>query len=169
MPMLKRFLDEVNVVNEGDVEVLEYDEVRGLITCKVGSIIYRDLVIRRPFPITNPDFLLFVRQDDGKIAFTVRDVNKLRDGVRDIVRRILNRFYFMPTIIRIRSLDTSGDEFVWEVETDRGSTTIRTRGRSSVVSFGSRIVIVDINDVVYQIPDINKLDRRSRKIIESLI
>ena len=164
--LLDKFLRELNMVREEDVAVLSYDEERGLITCKVGSTVYKDLVIRRPFPITNPNFLLFIRQSDNRIAFTVRDMRRLRDDVRVIVERILNRFYFMPVITRVYSLETSGDEFVWDVETDRGRTTIRTRGRSSIVNLGNRVVIIDFNDVIYQIPDITRHVKHLSRFME---
>lgn len=162
---------ELNIVNEEEVTVISYDEERGVLTCKVGSTVYKNLIIRRPFPITNPNFLLFINQSSGKIAFTIRDMRRLRDDVRAIVERILNRFYFMPIITRIYSLETSGDELIWDVETDRGGRTrVRTRGgRSSIVSVGSRVVIIDVDDIIYQIPDINRLDKRSRRFIEYLI
>ena len=166
---LKRFLSELNIVNEEDVRIVKYNEKKGLVTCQVGSVIYEDLAIRRPFPITNPNFLLFISNSNGKIAFVVRDMTKLRKDVKEIIERLLNMFYFMPIIRRIYSINTSGDEFVWDVDTDRGRTTIKTRGRSSVISIGQRVVIVDVNDIIYQILDVNKLDKRSRRLIENLL
>lgn len=168
MPIIDNFLKEMNIVNEKEFQIIDYDVERGLITCKVGHTIYSNVTPRRPFPITNPNFVLLIN-DSNKVVATIVNVENLNPRDRDILLTVLNNIYFIPKIIKIYSMNTSGDEFVWDIETDRGRTTVRTRGRSSIVKFGSRVVIIDVNDVIYEIPSINSLDRRSKKIIESLI
>ncbi|MEM3715603.1 MAG: DUF1854 domain-containing protein, partial [Candidatus Bathyarchaeia archaeon] len=77
--------------------------------------------------------------------------------------------YFIPKILKIKKIETSGDEFLWEVITDRGPKTFRTRGRMSVMQIERRIVITDVNDNVYEIEDLYKLDPHSMSEIESTI
>jgi len=39
----------------------------------------------------------------------------------------------------------------------------------SIIPIGNRIIITDINDNVYEIEDLSKLDAKSRKEIESTL
>jgi len=45
----------------------------------------------------------------------------------------------------------------------------RTKERMSIIPVGNRIIITDINDNVYEIDDVSKLDEKSRKKIESTV
>ena len=81
----------------------------------------------------------------------------------------LDKTYFIPLILGVEKIETSGDEFEWEFLTDKGPTKIRTRGRMSIIPIGNRIIVTDINGNVYEIEDLYKLDAKSRKEIESTL
>ncbi|WP_069806700.1 DUF1854 domain-containing protein [Vulcanisaeta thermophila] len=168
MSIIRDFLRKLNIINESEVEVLDYNENDASLTIKINNTIYRKVTLRRPFPITNPNMVLIINED-GNVVATLRDVNKLNPKTREIIMKVLNSIYFMPKILKIYSMNTSGDEFTWDIETDRGRITIKTRGRSSIMRFGNRVVIVDVYDTIYEIPDINSLEPRSRRILQSLI
>jgi len=57
----------------------------------------------------------------------------------------------------------------FHILTDKGSIMFRTKERMSVIPVGNRIIITDINDNVYEIDDVSKLDEKSRKEIESTV
>jgi phosphopentomutase len=84
------------------------------------------------------------------------------------LEELLDKLYFMPKIKKVRKLETSGDEFVWTVETDRGQREFRTRGRRSISRAGDKIVIIDTNDNVYVAEDLYKMDKKSRELLESV-
>lgn len=81
----------------------------------------------------------------------------------------MDKIYFIPRILEIGRIETSGDEFEWETVTDRGPREFRTRGRMSVISMGNRIIITDMNDNVYEIENLHQLDAKSRGEIEATI
>ncbi|MBO3763249.1 MAG: DUF1854 domain-containing protein, partial [Candidatus Brockarchaeota archaeon] len=74
-----------------------------------------------------------------------------------------------PRIKKVKKLETSGDEFVWVVETDRGQREFRTRGRRSISRVGEdKIVIIDTNDNVYVAEELYKMDKKSVELLESV-
>lgn len=56
----------------------------------------------------------------GEPIATIRNIDELPYEERVKLDKILSTHYFIPKIKRILSLDTSGDEFKWVLETDRG-------------------------------------------------
>ena len=149
------FDDYLEMLKPADVEVLNEDSI------VVNGVKYNSVRFYKPFPITRPYFLLIKTSER---YFTVEDYRKIKGA--EIVERVLNEYYFIPKIEEIKRIDTTGDEFVWEVKTDKGFTTFKTRGRTSIVRSNGKIFIIDVNDDLYVI---EKLDKRSWKILESII
>jgi len=147
--------DYLKMLKPVNVEVIDKD------TIVVNGVKYNNVKFYKPFPITKPYFLLIKTSER---YFTVEDYRKIKGT--EIVERVLNEYYFIPRIEEIKRIDTTGDEFVWEVKTDKGFTTFKTRGRTSIVRTNGRIFIIDVNDDLYII---EKLNKKSWKILESII
>ncbi|AWR96875.1 DUF1854 domain-containing protein [Acidianus sulfidivorans JP7] len=156
--VLEKYIKKLNIINNLNVIKINTDNT---IDISVNGKIYKNMKIVKPFPISRPEIIMLVNND---IVFTLKDY---RDN--KILNDVVSKIYFTPKIIKILSLDTSGDEFIWKVETNYGTTEITTRGRSSVMRFENRIVIIDTSDIVYEIEDISKIDKKSRKLIENII
>jgi len=129
--------------------------------------VFRGVVPRLPFPLSYPYFVILV-DEQGNEVVTIRDYRLLDEKSQKALERSLDRTYFMPRIIAIRNLETSGDEFIWDVDTDRGQRVFRTRGRRSISLVGNRVVIVDVEDNMYIIFDVYSLDKKSRGHLESI-
>ncbi len=164
--MLESFLSKTWVVNAEQIRVFKGDRAN---TVKiVGSNgEFLEVIPKKPFPISNPYFLVFTDAQGNEIC-VVEDYRKMDGFSRKTLEEVLGKLYFMPVIRRVKKLETSGDEFIWHVETDRGLKEFRTRGRRSVSRSGEKIVIIDINDNVYIVEDINKVDERSRVLLETV-
>jgi hypothetical protein len=116
----------------------------------------------KPFQLSNPDFLL-IKTKEVRLFTTVGGKGYEK------VRTYLEKKYFIPKIMRIQKITTTGDEFVWTVSTDRGDTEIRTRGRGGgLIRVDGKIFIIDTNDDVFEI-DLSVLDRKSLQIISSIL
>jgi hypothetical protein len=58
----------------------------------------------------------------------------------------------------------------WQVETDRGSTTVRLGSDDDIRPHGSHgLLIVDAHGVHYFIPDIRKMDAGSRRLLNQVL
>ena len=79
----------------------------------------------------------------------------------------MGTLYFIPNITKITRLETTGDKFEWETETDRGYRKFTTRGRRSTVFIENKMVIVDIYENLYQVENLEDFDEKSINIIQS--
>lgn len=163
---LSDFLKNLNILDPKKVKVfLEEENTLKLV---VDGKVFSGLMPARPFPITHPEFIIF-RDSYGVDVCMIKDYRDLDEISRRNLQAILDKIYFIPKILRIKRIETSGDEFLWEVLTDKGSKMFRTRGRMSVMQIERRVVITDVNDNVYEIEDLYKLDPHSMSEIESTI
>lgn len=165
---LQDYVKMLNIVNAGEIRILDIDPVDGVVKASIRGTTYDGLKPFRPFPITAPWFIMLIDRE-GKPAATIRNINELPHEERIKLDKILLTLYFIPKVKKILSLDTSGDEFKWVLETDRGVVDIRTRGRHSLMRVGSRVVIIDSSDMIYEIEDLNALDKKSKALIEEII
>ncbi|MEM2341870.1 MAG: DUF1854 domain-containing protein [Candidatus Bathyarchaeia archaeon] len=162
---LSDFLKNLNILDPKKVKVL-LNEQEDTLELIVDGKVLPGLIPSRPFPITYPDFIIF-RDSYGTDVCTLKNYMELDEESRANLQRVLDKIYFIPKILRIKRIETSGDEFLWEVVTDKGPRSFRTRGRMSVIQVGNRIVITDINDNINEIEDLYKLDSQSINEIET--
>lgn len=126
------------------------------------------IVPKRPFPVSYPEFIIFC-DSEGKEICMIKDYTKLDEDSRESLDFVLEKLYFIPRIVKIFSLRTSGDEFQWEVLTNRGRRSFSTRGRHNVFSINPKVVMIDTEGNVYVIPDREKLDKKSRFLLSSAV
>lgn len=82
----------------------------------------------------------------------------------------LSRREFMPEIRRIRKVSTFATPSSWEVETDRGDTTLLLKGEEDIRRLpGGRLLISDSHGVQFLIRDPAALDRASRRLLDRFL
>lgn len=161
------FENELRIVEDPKEVVIlngnRFNELEVRLNCQV----FKGVVPRLPFPLSYPFFVILVDEQGNEVA-VLKDYRLLDENSKKALEKALERTYFMPRIIAIRNLETSGDEFIWNVDTDRGQRIFRTRGRRSISLVGNRVVIVDVEDNMYIIFDVLSLDKKSRGHLESI-
>lgn len=161
------FVKNLNIVKDPKEIVITDGSRFNELKVKYLGKTFNGIVPRLPFPLSYPFFVILV-DEQGNEVVAIKDYRCLEESSRKSLERSLERTYFMPRIISIRNLETSGDEFVWDVDTDRGRRVFRTRGRRSISSVGNRVIIVDLEDNIYVIFDVSSLDKRSESHLESI-
>ncbi|MEM2673742.1 MAG: DUF1854 domain-containing protein [Candidatus Bathyarchaeia archaeon] len=164
---LSDFLKSLNILDPKKIKVL-LEEQDGTLKVITDGKVLSGLMPARPFPITYPEFIIF-RDSYGTDVCILKNYRELDEESRMNLQKVLDKIYFIPRVLKIIRIETSGDEFLWEVLTDKGPRSFRTRGRMSVIQMGSRIVITDVNDNVYEIEDLYKLDPQSISELEATI
>jgi hypothetical protein len=138
---------------------------------------FERIVIFRCFPITNPNEFLSVREPDSKKMGRGKEIGMIR-YMKDFPQEQqvlfieeLDRRYFSPEIIKIKSVKDKFGYMYWEAETDAGSMNfILNNPFSNIRSLeDGRIFIHDMDGNSFQIKDPNKLDSFSFKKIEIYI
>ncbi|MBO3802778.1 MAG: DUF1854 domain-containing protein [Candidatus Brockarchaeota archaeon] len=175
---LSDFLVQLNLVQAKDLKV-ELGKRLDRVRITVNGLDYDNVVPKLPFPLSVPHFVIFVQASppssgnggDGpqnQEVCMLKDYRELDERSRDVLEEVLQRIYFIPRVLKVEKLETSGDEFEWEILTDRGRRTLHTRGRRNVISMGARIIIIDTHENIYQVEDVRKLDGKSRMLLETV-
>lgn len=141
---------------------------RSLVTVVYRNKVYRDLIPKLPFPLSNPKFVILYSKQ-GEEIFMITDYEKIADKEsRDILEDAIRLNNFMPKVRKVKAIEVKGDELVWHLITDQGEIVVNTRGRRNVVTMDSKLILIDISDNVYSI-ELRNLDKDSLKIIDETI
>jgi hypothetical protein len=138
---------------------------------------FERIVIFRCFPITNPDEFLSVREADskkmgrGKGIGMIRYMKDFPQEQQALFIEELDRRYFSPEIVKIKSVKDKFGYMYWEAETDAGNMNfILNNPFSNIRSLeDGRVFIHDMDGNSLHIKDPYKLDSNSLKKIEIYI
>ena len=132
---------------------------------------FENLEPRRLFPVSNAQRYIALLDENGTEQAVIRDLNNLPSQEQAIIRECLSEYYLIPKIQRVVDCDERFDGLTLHTETDRGPAKIeiRTLMQGLKLFDGRRVLVRDMNDNRYEIPDWNKIDSRSRQILSRYI
>ena len=127
---------------------------------------FEKLEPHRLFPVSVRDKYITLLDEGGVEQAVIRDVNTLSKDQREIIEDCLAEYYLIPKILRSQDCHERFDGLTLFTETDRGPANIEIRILLKGFRLdGIRVLVRDINDNRYEIPDINRLDNLSRQIL----
>jgi len=143
-------------------------EINRLQMKKEGDEEWREVTLARLFPLSDPYKWLAVLNKEDKEIGVLHDLHGLSSDEFACVEEELRRRYLIPEIKSILSRRDRFDMVEWTVETDRGRATFLTRQLHENVQrpIAGRIVIADVENNRYDIPDVDALDPESRRLLE---
>jgi hypothetical protein len=119
------------------------------------------------FPISDPERWISLCGSDGRELVAVEDPDELPEDVRGVLLEEVSRSRFIPVIERINYVSGNTEPCEWQVETDRGPTQFVLKSEDDVRRLGAeQILILDAHGQRYYIPDLNRLDAKSRRVVE---
>mgnify|MGYP001442275639 CR=1 FL=1 len=132
----------------------------GVLEAEVEGKTYKGVKLIRTFPLTMPDQYISVRTETDEEITIISDLSLLEGESRREAEQELQRYYMIPTIERIVSLNQSGKDWVWVVDTSYGRMTFRMNEKYESVHPLSLIrwILSDIEGRRFIIPDIRELD-----------
>lgn len=151
-------------VTGDDIRITSHDKIFIDAETFDGEKFY-DLEPRRLFPVTGVNDYISFLDENGDEKFILRHISDLPEDQQKILEGCLAEYYRIPKITKILDRKDSSQVFIWTVETDRGVFTFRINSYITGIKqlYDQRILITDSKDNHYEIPDINKLDPKSRK------
>jgi hypothetical protein len=151
-----------------DAAQLTFRTVDGRLRVKMADDDWQDSGIARLFPLSEPEKWLSVLDKDAKETGILLDMKGLDHQSVEAVRDELRRRYLVPQIERIISTRDRFDMVEWTVETDRGAATFLTRRAHETAQrpIERRLVLTDVGNNRYDIPDVGELDPASRALLE---
>lgn len=161
--MLKmRFLDSKNAVFSRTAG--------GFVSLKTGDEEYPRIHVVRMFPFTDPDHFISIRTPDenSKEIGIIRSIGDVGEDVRSMLEEQMNLRYFTPVITKIINIKDEYGYAYFDVVTDRGACrfTISMGGSSVVHLTETRILISDIDENRFEIPDVTRLSPGERKKLD---
>ena len=132
---------------------------------------FENLEPRRLFPMTGLEKYITLLDQEGKEVAVIRDLRTLPATERALIEDCLNEYYFIPRISQILSCEEKYGVLTLKTVTDRGNVTIEIRNilHGLKLLYGSRVLLRDNNDNRYEIPDLDRLDRKSRAMIDAFL
>ena len=140
-------------------------------TLSIAGDLFFNVKIRQAFPLSfDSRYITFFDQEDEYLGI-VADPGACDEETGRIIRDEIEWRYFRPKINRVVDMEGRGGTSFFSVETDRGEVKIPMRDlREGMMELSpGRILITDEHGNRYEIPDLDRLDRRSRRLIRRLI
>ena len=124
----------------------------------------------RCFPLSDPTHAIALLDAEGREICNLPSLDVLSPAARDTLQRELAEREFVPVIRRIIATSAPNPPCRWDVETDRGRTSFHLESDDDCRRLGPHAVLIaDSNGIRYSIPDIERLDAATQRIVRSLV
>ena len=123
---------------------------------------------RRLFPLTRKNkYINLVDTSEQEIGI-LTDLRALDRESRNNINTCLDRYYVLPKVVEIMSIEDKYGVGRWHVITDRGEKEFEVLNYNTDIKKmgGGHYIIIDSDDNRYEVPDINKLDTAGRRLFE---
>lgn len=134
-----------------------------------GEEAWREVVLVRLFPLSEPERWVSILDKEGKEVGVLAELRKLAAEDLALARDDLRRRYLVPEISRILGCRDRFELVEWTVQTDRGTRTFLTRNLREQIKepMAPRLTLTDVEGNRYDIPDVAALDRASRRWLDA--
>ncbi len=156
---------------EGDEAHFERTDITSVDVHFFDGRVLCGLEPRRLFPMTGETRYITLLDENGDEAAIIRNLASLPERERETVSACLDEYYHIPRIERITGRSEKFGVTRFFCETDRGPCTIELRNivHQIKLTYGIRVLFHDNDDNRYEIPDIRRLDRKSRALLDDYL
>ena len=128
---------------------------------------FTELELHRMFPITGLNKYIALMDSEGNEIAVIRNIDDLMPESKKAVENCLREYYMNPRITRFIKMSEKFIIWMGTAETDKGICTFEIRNHLTAVKplYDGRVLIKDANDNRYEIPDVEQLDSKSKKMI----
>ena len=135
-----------------------------------NPVISEGVVPVRAFPIAAPETGIAIVDADGRELVWIEQLSDLPVTIRELLEEELANREFLPEILSIKSVSTFAAPSTWQVDTNRGPTSLILKGEEDIRRIGqSTLIIADTHGVQFLIRDMMALDKASRKLLDRFL
>ena len=157
------------MTREGDFNLTRNAFGRLVLATAAGEAV-EGVVPVRAFPLSAPAEDIALLGPDGHEAAWIARLDELPEVQRRLVEEELGRREFMPEIRRIRSVSSFATPSTWQVDTDRGPTSLVLWGEEFIRRLGKAgLLVEDRHGIHFLVRDIERLDRTSRRLLDRFL
>lgn len=142
----------------------------GFVSLKVEGEEYSRVQVVRMFPFSEPGKYISIRtaEETSKEIGVIEQLEVFPEDVREMLTEQMALRYFTPIITKVYQIKDQYGFAYFDVETDRGHCrfVIRMGGNAVVHLSETRILIMDIDENRFEIPDIMELTAGERKKLD---
>lgn len=122
----------------------------------------------KSYPYSLEDEYICVHDIEDNEIGIVRDLKELDEASRDAAYRELENRYYCPTVTSVKSIKERMGHFYFEVIIDgrEKSFTVRDLTRNLRFANENTLLIFDVDGNRYIIPDHEKIEHKSRRLLE---
>jgi hypothetical protein len=130
----------------------------------------RALTPVRSFPISAPNEGIALVDAEGAEQAWIESLDDLPDDVRALLQEELASREFMPRIQGIRQVSSFATPSTWQVETDRGDTSLLLRAEEDIRRLSATtLLIIDGHGIQFLISNVSELDKGSRRLLDHFL
>ncbi len=131
---------------------------------------YLHVGVVRAAPLTHGERFVSLTDGRGEELCLLSDLAELEPESRAVVVEELRRRYLTATIERIVSVRSEFHVIYWDVETDRGPRELVMEDNVNQFRWltDDRVLILDVDNNRFEIPDCRLLDPASRRLLASV-
>lgn len=159
---------KLRYINKDNAEFKRTDG--GFVSVRIGEEFHPRVQVVRMFPFSDPEKYISIRTPDehSKEIGIIEDMKDVTKETAQMLTEQLNLRYFTPIITKIVNIKEEYGYAYFEVITDRGACrfTINMGGHAVVHLSETRILISDIDENRFEIPDIMKLSAKELKKLD---
>ncbi len=136
-----------------------------------GDRSFVEAKVVRVFPLSDPDHYLGFLDGKDRVIGVVVEPEGLDEETRRTAERELRRRYFTPTITRVYEAREEFGSVYCDVDTDHGRRQFVAQAwRDTLEELGDgRLLVTDVDGNRYLISHWERLDPRSRRLLERLV
>lgn len=124
----------------------------------------------RLFPFTEPDKFISIRtvEERSREIGLIQDLKQVTKDTRKMLEEQLNLHYFTPVIEKVIDIKDEYGYAYFHVMTDRGECrfTINMGGNAVVRLTDSRLLITDLDENRFEIPDVFRLTQKEQRKLD---
>lgn len=160
---------EVRYLNQQNTKVIPTEG--GFVHIEVEGVCYEHVQLVRTFPFTAVNEYISVRcqdEEESEIGM-IEDLEKdFQGAAQKALREQLDIRYFTPIIQKVISIKEEGGCSYFDVETSAGRIqfVVRSNDNSFTKLTETRIIIEDLENNRFEIPDLHALSMKERKKLD---
>ncbi len=152
-----------------DLQLYRNPAGRLVLTMPDGQV-HEGVVPVRAFPISDHEFGMAIMSNDGKEVAWIDRPSDLPQDVRGLIFEELASRELVPEIQKILTVSTFSTPSVWDVMTDRGSTSFTLKGEEDIRRLGPyTMMITDSHGLHFLLRDVLSLDKHSRRLLDRFL
>lgn len=144
-----------------------------VLTTPEGTV-HEDVVPVRAFALSAPDEGIALVDGHGRELWWLERLADCAPATRTLIEEVLAERDFMPEILAIHKVSTYATPSRWQVDTDRGPTTLTLKSEDDIRRLKSTgqpngLLIADSHGLQFLIRDRTQLDRASRQFLSRFL